>query len=65
MKDSGIEIINIFQNKDDDKKREIVTQKMQKIINSQINSNNTNKIFTSPPKRNSSNISWFNLINMV
>lgn len=39
MKDNGIEIINIFQNEDDDKKREIVTQKMQKIINSQINAN--------------------------
>ncbi|MCM1328314.1 MAG: hypothetical protein NC253_02640 [Ruminococcus sp.] len=39
MKDSGIEIINVFQNKDDAKKAEIVTQKMQKIINSRINSN--------------------------
>lgn len=40
MKDSGIEIINIFQNEDDEKKSEIVTQKMQKIINSRINSPN-------------------------
>lgn len=51
MKDSGIEIINIFQNKDDNKKTEIVTQKMQKIINSKINSNsdiNTNLL--SPSK---------------
>lgn len=38
MKDNNIEVINIFQNEDDDKKREIVTQKMQKIINSRINS---------------------------
>ena len=58
MKDSGIEIINVFQNKDDDKKTEIVTQKMQKIINSKINSNfgvNTNLL--SPAKYLSPNIS--------
>ena len=58
MKDSGIEIINVFQNKDDDKKTEIVTQKMQKIINSKISSNfgaNTNLL--SPPKYLSPNIS--------
>lgn len=49
MKDSDIEIINVFQNKDDDKKTEIVTQKMQKIINFKINSNfgaNTNLLPT-------------------
>lgn len=42
MKDNGIEIINIFHNEDDDKKREIITQIMQKIINSRINSDTYN-----------------------
>ena len=58
MKDSGIEIINVFQNKDNDKKTEIVTQKMQKIINSKINSNfGANTSLLSPPKHLSPNIS--------
>ena len=42
MKDNNIEVINIFQNSDDEKKSEIVTQKMQRIINSRINSDTYN-----------------------
>ncbi len=58
MKDSDIEIINVFQNKDDTKKTEIVTQKMQKIINSKINSNfGVNSNLLSPPKYLSPDIS--------
>lgn len=42
MKDNNIEIINIFHNEDDEKKSEIITQIMQKIINSRINSGTYN-----------------------
>ena len=50
MKDNNIEVINIFQIEDDDKKREIVTQKMQRIINSRINSATYNE--DAPVKQN-------------
>lgn len=55
MKDSGIEIINIFHTEDDDKKREIVTQIMQKIINSRINSDIYNEDTTVKPRIRRSN----------